>query len=119
MKKRKLRAKPSFVKSLVLQTLNDRTSSFRHFRPSKPLNSLKDKRGILRGETGLIKKSSNANARRFKPVTSLITTPLESKPICARRKERKEVLFARGKVGNGVKIHTSKTFTAESHIRCK
>lgn len=39
--------------------------------------------------------------------------------VCADRKERRSVLFARGKVGKGKAIHTPKTYSIRSSVKCK
>lgn len=41
------------------------------------------------------------------------------KSVCKERKIRREVLFANHSVGKGIKIHTKKTFSIRSNIRCK
>lgn len=38
--------------------------------------------------------------------------------VCADRKERRSVLFATNKVGKGKSIHTPKTFSIRSSIKC-
>lgn len=39
--------------------------------------------------------------------------------ICIRRRNRRESLFARAKVGRGIKIRTRKLLTVFSKVRCK
>lgn len=39
--------------------------------------------------------------------------------VCADRKERRSVLFATKKVGKGKAIHTPKTYSIRSSVKCK
>lgn len=38
--------------------------------------------------------------------------------VCADRKERRSVLFAKNKVGKGKAIHTPKTYSIRSSVKC-
>ena len=55
--------------------------------------------------------------RPAKPLRNNWLDPFRS--VCADRKERRSVLFATKKVGKGKAIHTPKTFSIRSSIKCK
>lgn len=55
--------------------------------------------------------------RSAQPLRNNWLDPFRS--VCADRKERRSVLFARGKVGVGKKIHTPKTYSIRSSVKCK
>lgn len=55
--------------------------------------------------------------RSAQPLRNNWLDPFRS--VCADRKERRSVLFARGKVGKGKAIHTPKTYSIRSSVKCK
>lgn len=55
--------------------------------------------------------------RSAKPLRNNWLDPFRS--VCADRKERRSVLFATKKVGKGKAIHTPKTFSIRSSVKCK
>lgn len=55
--------------------------------------------------------------RPAKPLRNNWLDPFRS--VCADRKERRSVLFAKNKVGKGKAIHTPKTFSIRSSVKCK
>lgn len=62
------------------------------------------------------KNTSKEPTRQAKPFNGF--TRLQQGLVCAKRSIRREVLFAKKEVGNGVKIHTSKHFTKETNVKC-
>jgi hypothetical protein len=55
--------------------------------------------------------------RQAKPLRNNWLDPFRS--VCADRKERRSVLFATKKVGKGKAIHTPKTYSIRSSVKCK
>lgn len=55
--------------------------------------------------------------RPAKPLRNNWLDPFRS--VCADRKERRSVLFATHKVGKGKAIHTPKTYSIRSSVKCE
>lgn len=55
--------------------------------------------------------------RLAQPIRNNWLDPFRS--VCADRKERRSVLFATNKIGKGKAIHTPKTYSIRSSVKCK
>lgn len=113
------------MNSLVHQTLNDTLSSFRHFRAFKNSSQRSLLNQAQRARTPL-RDAVNAS-RRLSPPTLNVLAYTHNDPfgksVCKRRKERRQVLFAKARaLGNGKRIHKVNPphFTEESYyVRCQ
>lgn len=82
------------------------------------------------GVASIFSKKTSAPIRREPYVMDRLSVERPAKPlrnnwldpfrsVCADRKERRSVLFAKNKVGKGKAIHTPKTFSIRSSVKCK
>ena len=115
-------AKKGKILSRIRPRISSPISSVRLLSPSS--NALAPFRVAL-----IFKK--NKHTRRLEPYTMERKLERLAKPprfnnwlnpfrsVCADRKERRSVLFATKKAGFGKKIHTPKTYSIRSSVKCK
>lgn len=68
----------------------------------------------IRREPYVIDRLVERSAKPFR--NDWLNTP---RSVCADRRERRSVLFATNKVGKGKSIHTPKTYSIRSSVKCK
>lgn len=82
------------------------------------------------GVASIFRKKNTPNIRREPYIMDRLSVERSAQPlrnnwldpfrsVCADRKERRSVLFAHGKVGKGKAIHTPKTYSIRSSVKCK
>lgn len=111
------------MSSLVHQTLNDTLSSFRHFRAFK--NSSQRSLNQALSAKKHLRDAVNASRRLSPPKLDLLAYTHNDpfgKSVCKRRKERRQVLFAKANALGTKRIQKKNPprFTEESYyVRCK
>lgn len=114
------------MNSLVHQTLNDTLSSFRHFRAFK--NSSQRSLNQALGARKHLRDAVNASRRLSPPKSPLLDVLAYThndpfgKSVCKRRKERRQILFAKASALGSKRIQKKNPphFTEESYyVRCR
>lgn len=109
--KRRLLHRPSYFRDAERTIVNDR----RRYRP--------DRHDSLRYDDGRyteVKTSQETlHGTRYKRLGNRLEFVNPDRiDLCRRRRDRRESLFAKGKIGSGKKVTKNRRYTQESRIKC-
>lgn len=115
-KKNAIHHKVNSIKDSIAPNRVRVASPFRNaLAPFRVASIFSNKKNTIRREPYI--KDRLSVERSAKPLRNNWLDPFRS--VCADRKERRSVLFAKDRIGKNKAIHTPKTFSIRSSVKCK